>query len=167
MRDKAKEYGLEILTSDWTQYDANHVVTRTPGADVAVIQSVADEYEETMERYMRYQDYLFAQGKLEGYEQQDVPAAAPAVAALAAAAERHDRIAAGLPARSGSASSRRAVAAATGVEADVVAEEIGARARARRARPASRRRTACASRGRSRSFYAGALRSHALKKKRG
>ena len=29
---------------------------------------MADEYEETMERYMRYQDYLFAQGKLEGYE---------------------------------------------------------------------------------------------------
>jgi radical SAM superfamily enzyme YgiQ (UPF0313 family) len=68
VREKAKEYGLEILTSDWTQYDANHVVTRTPGADVAVIQSVADEYEETMERYMRYQDHLFAQGKLEGYE---------------------------------------------------------------------------------------------------
>lgn len=68
VREKAKEYGLEILTSDWTQYDANHVVTRTPGADVGVIQSVADEYEETMERYLRYQDYLFAQGKLEGYE---------------------------------------------------------------------------------------------------
>ena len=68
VREKAKEYGLEILTDDWTRYDANHVVTRTPGADVGVIQSVADEYEETMERYMRYQDYLFAQGKLEGYE---------------------------------------------------------------------------------------------------
>ena len=68
VREKAKDYGLEILTSDWTRYDANHVVTRTPGASVEVIQSVADEYEETMERYMRYQDYLFAQGKLEGYE---------------------------------------------------------------------------------------------------
>ena len=44
------------------------MVTRTPGADTAVIQSVADEYDETMERYMRYQDHLFAQGKLEGYE---------------------------------------------------------------------------------------------------
>ena len=43
-------------------------MTRTPGADTAVIQSVADEYDETMERYMRYQDYLFAQDKLEGYE---------------------------------------------------------------------------------------------------
>jgi len=68
VREKAEEYGLEILTSDWTRYDANHVVTRTPGAGVDVIQSVADEYEQTMERYMRYQDYLFAQGKLDGYE---------------------------------------------------------------------------------------------------
>jgi radical SAM superfamily enzyme YgiQ (UPF0313 family) len=68
VREKAKEYGLEILTDDWTRYDANHVVTRTPGADVAAIQSVADEYEQTMERYMRYQDVLYAQGRLEGYE---------------------------------------------------------------------------------------------------
>jgi radical SAM superfamily enzyme YgiQ (UPF0313 family) len=68
VRDRAKEYGLEILTSDWTQYDANHVVTRTPGASTEVIQSVADEYDATMERYMRYQDHLYAQGKLEGYE---------------------------------------------------------------------------------------------------
>jgi len=69
VRDKAGEYGLEILTSDWTRYDANHVVTRTPGADVAAIQAVADEYDETMTRYVKYQDYLYAQGKLEGFEQ--------------------------------------------------------------------------------------------------
>jgi radical SAM superfamily enzyme YgiQ (UPF0313 family) len=68
VRDKAKEYGLEILTDDWTRYDANHVVTRTPGADISAIQAVADEYEATMEKYLRYQDWLFAQDKLEGYE---------------------------------------------------------------------------------------------------
>jgi radical SAM superfamily enzyme YgiQ (UPF0313 family) len=68
VRDKAQEYGLEILSHDWQRYDANHVVTRTPGASVDAIQSVADEYEATMERYLRYQDWLFAQGRLEGYE---------------------------------------------------------------------------------------------------
>jgi radical SAM superfamily enzyme YgiQ (UPF0313 family) len=68
VRDRAGEYGLEILTSDWTKYDANHVVTRTGGADTRAIQSVADEYDATMERYLKYQDYLFAQGKLEGFE---------------------------------------------------------------------------------------------------
>jgi radical SAM superfamily enzyme YgiQ (UPF0313 family) len=68
VREKAAEYGLEILTSDWTRYDANHVVTRTAGADPAAIQAVSDAYEDTIERYVRYQDHLFAAGKLTGYE---------------------------------------------------------------------------------------------------
>jgi len=68
VREKATEYGLEILTSDWTKYDANHVTTRTTGANVEAIQAVSDEYDATMEKYMKYQDWLYAQGKLEGFE---------------------------------------------------------------------------------------------------
>jgi radical SAM superfamily enzyme YgiQ (UPF0313 family) len=68
VRERAADYGLEILTSDWTKYDANHVTTRTPGADAAAVQSVADEYEALFDKYLLYQDWLYAQGKLEGYE---------------------------------------------------------------------------------------------------
>ncbi len=68
VRDRAVEYGLEILTSDWTRYDANHVVTQTPGANAAAIQAVADEYDSLFSRYLDYQHVLFAQGKLCGYE---------------------------------------------------------------------------------------------------
>ena len=68
MRERAAEYGLEILSNDWTKYDANHVVTRTKGASPSVIQSVADEYEDTMERYLKYQDHLFARDELPPYE---------------------------------------------------------------------------------------------------
>ena len=68
VRERAADYGLEILTSDWTHYDANHVVSRTPGASPDAIRAVADEYEATIERYCAYQDHLFAAGKLEGYE---------------------------------------------------------------------------------------------------
>jgi anaerobic magnesium-protoporphyrin IX monomethyl ester cyclase len=68
VREKAAEYGLEILNSDWTKYDANHVVSRTPGASPEVIQAVSDEYEDTIERYVRYQDHLHATGQLSGYE---------------------------------------------------------------------------------------------------
>jgi radical SAM superfamily enzyme YgiQ (UPF0313 family) len=68
VREKAVEYGLEILNSDWTRYDANHVVTRTPGASPEVIQSVSDAYEDTIERYVRYQDHLYETGQLSGYE---------------------------------------------------------------------------------------------------
>lgn len=68
VRDRARDYGIEILTSDWTKYDANHVVTRTPGADVGAIQAVADEYDERMERYFRYQNFLYESGQLHGFE---------------------------------------------------------------------------------------------------
>ena len=78
VRDRAAEYGLEILNSDWREYDANHVVSRTPGADPAAIQAVADEYEETIERYVRYQDHLYATGQLRGLRAEDRTAVAGA-----------------------------------------------------------------------------------------
>ena len=68
VRERAADFGLEILTSDWTKYDENHVVTRTNVASPTVIQKVADEYEDTMERYLKYQDHLFARGELPPYE---------------------------------------------------------------------------------------------------
>jgi radical SAM superfamily enzyme YgiQ (UPF0313 family) len=68
VRERAADYGLEILTSDWTHYDANHVVSRTPGASPEAIAAVADAYDATIERYRAYQDHLFAAGRLEGYE---------------------------------------------------------------------------------------------------
>ena len=68
VREKAAEYGLTILHSDWTRYDANHVVSHTAGASPAAIQAVADAYEDTIERYRRYQDQLYASGRLSGYE---------------------------------------------------------------------------------------------------
>jgi radical SAM superfamily enzyme YgiQ (UPF0313 family) len=68
VRERAAEFGLEILSHDWEQYDANHVVSRTPGASPEAIRAVADDYEATIERYRAYQDQLYAAGKLAGYE---------------------------------------------------------------------------------------------------
>ena len=68
VREKAADYGLEILNSDWTKYDANHVVSRTLGASPEAIQAVSDAYESTIERYVEYQDHLVATGQLSGYE---------------------------------------------------------------------------------------------------
>jgi radical SAM superfamily enzyme YgiQ (UPF0313 family) len=68
VRRKAEEFGLEILHSDWREYDANHVVSQTKGVGAEAIQAVADEYDELMERYLRYQDHLYETGKLSGYE---------------------------------------------------------------------------------------------------
>jgi len=68
VRERAADYGLEILTDDWRKYDANHVVARTQDAAPGAIQEVADSHEQTMERYLRYQHWLYANDRLEGYE---------------------------------------------------------------------------------------------------
>lgn len=123
VREKAADYGLEILTSDWTKYDANHVTTRTTGAGTGAIQAVADEYDDTMERYMKYQDYLFEKGQLEGYERK-----------MYLRRRRQsllwkmllDDLVEGLPAYRTEpvAELKRAVVEATGAAPDVVSEEI-------------------------------------------
>jgi radical SAM superfamily enzyme YgiQ (UPF0313 family) len=68
VRERAADYGLEILTNDWRKYDANQVVSCTEGAPPEAIQEVADGYEQTMQRYLDYQDWLHASDQLEGYE---------------------------------------------------------------------------------------------------
>jgi hypothetical protein len=44
------------------------VVSRTSGASPEAIQAVSDAYEDTIERYVAYQDHLVATGQLSGYE---------------------------------------------------------------------------------------------------
>jgi len=124
VRDKAAEYGLDILTSDWTRYDANHVVTRTPGASTEALQAVADEYDATMERYMKYQDWLFEQGRLDGFERK-----------MYLRRRRQsllwklllDEVVEGLLPFRGDAVEglKGAIASATGYRRDVVEEEVG------------------------------------------
>ena len=63
-----EHYGLEILTDDWAKYDANQVVANTQGAAAGVIQEFYDSYEDTLQRYLRYQHWLYANDRLEGYE---------------------------------------------------------------------------------------------------
>jgi len=123
VRDRAEEYGLEILTSDWTRYDANHVVTRTPGASPEAIQEVSDAYESTIERYRAYQDQLFAVGRLEGFERKSY---------LRRRRQELlwklllDEVIEGLPplAGPGVAGLKQAIAGATGAKAELVDEEV-------------------------------------------
>ncbi|MCX5995113.1 MAG: hypothetical protein NTV59_03850 [Chloroflexi bacterium] len=46
------EYGIEILTSDWTKYDCNRPVTRTKGAGPEQINAVLQEYFEELRKYL-------------------------------------------------------------------------------------------------------------------
>lgn len=44
VREKADEYGIEILTNDWTKYDCNRPVSRTKGASPDDINATLHDY---------------------------------------------------------------------------------------------------------------------------
>jgi anaerobic magnesium-protoporphyrin IX monomethyl ester cyclase len=52
VREKAAEYGIEILTNDWTKYDCNRPVTRTKDAGPEAINALLQQYFEEVNRYV-------------------------------------------------------------------------------------------------------------------
>ena len=44
IREKAAEYGLKILTDDWSLYDADHAVTETEGVSAREVQNFAQSF---------------------------------------------------------------------------------------------------------------------------
>jgi len=64
VREKAKEYGITVLTDDWSKYDANRVVTTTPGAGAKEVQQILHQYYSDVKRYNGFRDKLEREGKL-------------------------------------------------------------------------------------------------------
>ncbi len=62
VREKAEEYGIEILTNNWVKYDCNTAVTRTKGAGPKEIYQTIREYNYTIKRVL---DYMEEQGTLD------------------------------------------------------------------------------------------------------
>ena len=62
VREKAEEYGIEILTSDWTKYDANTPVSRTRDAGPDEITAVLKQYNDGLARHM---EELAAEGRVD------------------------------------------------------------------------------------------------------
>jgi anaerobic magnesium-protoporphyrin IX monomethyl ester cyclase len=52
VREKAAEYGVEILTNDWTKYDCNRPVTRTKNAGPKEINAFLQQYFEGLNKYL-------------------------------------------------------------------------------------------------------------------
>ncbi len=52
VREKAGEYGIEILTSDWAKYDADTAVTRTEDAGPEEIAEALSQYHEGLNAYL-------------------------------------------------------------------------------------------------------------------
>ena len=52
VREKAKEYGIEILTNDWLRYDGNSPVTRTDSAGPEEITAFLQKYFQALKQYL-------------------------------------------------------------------------------------------------------------------
>ena len=56
VREKAEEFGIEILSNDWTKYDCNRPVTRTAGAGPAEIAEALHEYYEQIKLVLTHME---------------------------------------------------------------------------------------------------------------
>jgi len=72
VREKAEEYGITILTDEWSQYDANRAVTATPDAGPREVRETLRQYYSEVRRYIRYQDTQARAGGLSGAEMDEV-----------------------------------------------------------------------------------------------
>jgi len=52
VRERAREYGIEILTNDWSKYDCNHPITRTNSVGPDEIAAFLQEYFQQLQRYL-------------------------------------------------------------------------------------------------------------------
>jgi len=64
VREKAEEYGITILTDEWSKYDANRVITTTPGAGAKEVKQILHQYYKDVRRFDRVQERNERQGKL-------------------------------------------------------------------------------------------------------
>ncbi len=53
VREKAREYGIRILNSDWDLYDAKHTVSESVGCDAAEVERTAAAYREGVDDYVK------------------------------------------------------------------------------------------------------------------
>jgi len=71
VRERAKEYGLRILTDDWLRYNANEPVTETEGVSAADLNEIDRKYKEELDWYIRYLEEAGRGGKLDAKEQEE------------------------------------------------------------------------------------------------
>jgi len=72
VRDKAEEYGITVLTNEWSKYDANRVVTTTPGAGAKEVEQILHQYYNDIRRYIHTQKTQARVGELSDEGMQEV-----------------------------------------------------------------------------------------------
>ncbi len=72
VRDNADEYGITVLTDDWSKYDANRSVTATPDAGPAEVTEALRQHYGDIRRYHGYQKTDARRGKFNDAAMQDI-----------------------------------------------------------------------------------------------
>jgi anaerobic magnesium-protoporphyrin IX monomethyl ester cyclase len=70
--ERAEELGLRILHRDWRLYDANRVITETPGLSAGELGRIVAEQEENLDRLERMELQQWRQGQLSGLRLENV-----------------------------------------------------------------------------------------------
>lgn len=68
VRERAEEFGMRILTDDWSKYDANEAVVAHPDVTPEDLLQVDREYKEGIDLYLRRLEELKAQGRIGEYD---------------------------------------------------------------------------------------------------
>ncbi len=63
VREKSQEYGLRVLTDDWSEYNADRAIVETDGADKATLDKVVVDWEEKALTYLAIITELVAKGE--------------------------------------------------------------------------------------------------------
>jgi hypothetical protein len=72
VREKAEEYGIAVLTDDWSKYDANRSVTATPDAGPSEVTEILRRHYGDIRRYINYQTTQARAGTLDDVGMQEV-----------------------------------------------------------------------------------------------
>jgi radical SAM superfamily enzyme YgiQ (UPF0313 family) len=72
VREKAEEYGITILTDEWSKYDANRVVSTTPGVGPRDIEQILHQYYNDVKRFNRLQERHEREGKVSDEDIQEI-----------------------------------------------------------------------------------------------
>ncbi|MFH1092013.1 MAG: radical SAM protein, partial [Pseudomonadota bacterium] len=63
VRDNAEEYGLKILTNDWSEYHANRAIVETATVTAAMLDEVVADWQRQFDLYLEYIKGLMKSGQ--------------------------------------------------------------------------------------------------------
>ena len=72
VRDRCDDYGIRILTDDWTQYHANSAIVETESADKALLDRIASDWRNRFDAYLGDIQRRMATGEAEPHEAQQI-----------------------------------------------------------------------------------------------